>query len=751
MKYKKFITSFGLFSTIIVTVIGVGIFSYPQEISSIVGTDGWIVTIFAGLIAYLLLYIAYLAVKRNGYNKLYIILNNNFGKIFGGILALIFIAYNIISISFGMRIFTEVVKMYLLEKTPTEFIFIVTILTGMYLITGGLGSLVKFNEISFWIMFVPVIIMMIFTLNNVDFSNILPVFNNNPIKYAEAFKTCIYSFSGIEIIYLMIPFIKSRFSLIKTTSKSIVFITVFYAVIVILSLSVFSKHQTNILLWPTMTMMKSINIQGAFIERWEGVAMAMWVMFYFTTFSNLYYLSSDIVKDMFKLKSITIPSIVLGVIVYIIALYPKNIATLYDMGNKFIPPLFIFNVVILPMIILLFRKLKKKSIIKKVMPLILICVLLTGCWDKVEIENKQLVSIIGVDTGEDIDKQKYLKNVKPEDPLTSIDLKKIHLTFGSPDLSQLGPDKGAQAEDKYIDADGYSFQDAVSKARLKSSRSIRFSHTSLLVFSDGIMEHPYVLKEILDYLQREPSLNRNMYIVVVQGKAERYIKLKTNMEKNMESYIIGLINNDSSNTEIIPVSLNDFLVQMNENGNSLLPKIGMDENNKDVKVLGSLAIKNFKAKGILNPTETANIEFLKGKLKGSKRMIYLDNHPVDIDINNTNRKISVGEVKGKLQFNIHLRMEAQIKNYYLDKNLFSVNTLKFIQDNFNKSIKIECEEALKKIQQELVIDPIGLGKYLEEYHPGIWNRVKDNWDNEYKDSTINVNIDTQIRRIGVVK
>ncbi len=58
------------------------------------------------------------------------------------------------------------------------------------------------------------------------------------------------------------------------------------------------------------------------------------------------------------------------------------------------------------------------------MPLILICVLLTGCWDKVEIENKQLVSIIGVDTGEDIDKQKYLKNVKPEDPLTSIDLKK---------------------------------------------------------------------------------------------------------------------------------------------------------------------------------------------------------------------------------------------------------------------------------------------------------------------------------------
>lgn len=751
MQYKSFISSFGLFSTIVVTVVGVGVFSYPQEIVSIVGTDGWIVTIFAGILAYLLLYIAYSVIKWNEYEKFYFILKNNFGTIIGSILSFVFIAFNVVVIAVGMRIFSEVIKMYLLEKTPTEFILVVIILTGIYLLMGGLNSLIKFNEISFWIMFIPMIIIFLFTLNKADFSNILPVFNNEPYKYIEGIKSSIYSFSGIEIIYLIAPFIKGRFSALKTSGKSLLFITLFYVIAVILSLAIFSKEQTSILLWPTITMMKSISLKGAFIQRWEGAVMAMWVIFYFTTFSNIYYLSSDIVKDMFKLKNINIPCIVLGVIIYATAIHPKNIAALYDINNKVVIPLFIFNLIILPIILFLFIKFKKKPILKKILPLFLICVLLTGCWDKTEIERKQLVSTIGIDAGEDIDKQKYLKNIKPQDPLTDIDLKKIHVTFSIPDLSKLGPEKGSAAEDKYIDVDSYSMQDAVSKARRRSSRTIKFSHTQLLVFNQNIMEHPDTLKEIIDYLQREPSLNRNMYVVLSKGSSGQYMKLKTNMEKNMESYILGLIENGSENSEIIPVTLNDFLVQMSENGNSLLPIISMDKNNKDIKVDGSEAIKNFKAKGNLSSVQTANIELLSGKLKGSNKMILLDNHPIDIDINNANRKISVSEVNGKLCFNVNLNIECQIKNYYSDKKVFSLDKLEYIQNNFNKSIKNECEQAVKLVQQKMEVDPIGFREYVQKYHPIIWSKVKNDWAKQYKSSIINVTVDTQIRRIGVVK
>lgn len=355
MNCKEFVTPFGLFSTIVVTIVGVGIFSYPRELSAIVGNEGWIVSILGGFVSYILIYIAYRSLKANNYDKLYSILRRKFGRIIGSILALLFIVYNVFSAAIGMRIFIEVIKMYLLERTPTEFLIIITILVGSYLLRGEVDTLVKFNEISFWIMFIPIIFVLLFTLNRTDFTNILPVFNNEPIQYIKAISTTIFSFGGIGIIYLLLPFMKDKKAINRASAKAISFVTTFYTIIVVFTLAVFSKEQTKVLLWPTITMIKSINIPGTFIERWEGVVMALWIIFYFTTFVNTYYLSADILKDMFVLNDVKLSSILIVPFVYLIALYPENIAELYDINSKIAPLLMLYALVVLPLI-LFFRR-----------------------------------------------------------------------------------------------------------------------------------------------------------------------------------------------------------------------------------------------------------------------------------------------------------------------------------------------------------------------------------------------------------
>ncbi|CAB1254084.1 Spore germination protein A2 [Clostridiaceae bacterium BL-3] len=751
MTGRSFITGFGVFTTIIVTVIGVGIFSLPRELVSAAGTDGWAVVIMAGFITYFLIYMACKTFKSNGYNKFSTILENNFGKILGGILAVGFVLYNIFTISIGMRIFVEVIKMYLLEKTPTEFLIVVTIFSGIYLVRSKLQNLIKFNEVSFWIMFISLDMILLFTLNKTDFTNVLPMFTNTPYTYLMALKSAIYSFAGIEIIYLMGPFIKDKFNIKKTAIKSIAFITLFYAMIIVFSLAIFSKEQTKILLWPTITMINSININGAFIERWEGVVMALWVMFYFTTFSNIYYLSSDIVKDVFKLDDVKLSSALIAPVIYIIALYPQNIAQLYDMSNRFIPPLFIYSLVVLPIVILLFGKARHVGNRGKVISLLLICIILTGCWDKVEIERTDLVSIMGVDAGVDIGKRKESKNIKPTDPLTSIDLKKFHVTFGIPDLSKLEPGKGGISRDRYLDVDGYSIQDAVSNAIAKSSRSIRFSHAKVLVLGENLMKYPDAVKEAIDYLQREPSLNRNMYIVMSDGNAEKYVTFNNPIEMNVENYILGMVESDFKNSAVVPITLNDFLIQMSENGNSIVPRIVIDENGNTIKVSGTFVIKNFTQKGILNSVQTSNIELLKGILRGGKKMIYLDGHPVDIRIDNADRKMRMSQKDGKLIFNIDLDIEGQIKNYYTGNEALSVSKLDQIQQDFNEAIRKECESVVRSTQRELQVDPIGFGEYVEKYHPIIWKQIGNDWDDVYKNAVVNIDVNTKIRRIGVTR
>jgi spore germination protein len=361
MSNRKFVSKYGLFASIVVTVVGVGIFSYPSTMANEVGTDGWFVTILAGVICFLLLSLSYRVVLKNNYNTFYVMLEDNLGKILSKVFGFIFCVYFIFVSAFGMRIFTEVIKMYLLEQTPTEFILLVMIFTGLYLARGEVSALVKFNEISFFAMFIPMIFILIFATRGGTVSNVLPLLQSTPEKYLKAISTATFAFSGFEIAYLILPFMKDRDGIKKTLFRSIAFITLFYAVVVILCLMFFTQEHTRKLLWPTITLIRSIVIPGAFVERWEGLVMSLWVLFYFTTFVNMYYFSSDIIKDTFHLHDIKLSSVIIAPIIYITAMYPQNIAEVYDKSGKITPILSIFSFIILPLVLLFANRVKGRG------------------------------------------------------------------------------------------------------------------------------------------------------------------------------------------------------------------------------------------------------------------------------------------------------------------------------------------------------------------------------------------------------
>ncbi|WP_027623646.1 GerAB/ArcD/ProY family transporter [Clostridium lundense] len=353
MNNKEFISSYGLFATLVVTVIGVNVFSYPSELANLVGGDGWLVIFLSGVIVYTLIYFICKVEKKNDYSHTYEILKSRFGKVIGILVALSLIWYSIFFISMGLRVFTEEIKLYLLEKTPTEFIFVVTILAGTYLVRGEIDNLIKFNEISFWLMFIPVILVLVLSVYDADFTNILPILNSPPNNYVKGTIAGVNRFAGFQILLLIIPFLKDKKNVAKVAFKSMLFITVFYAAVFILVVSVFGKNQTKILLWPVITMIKYINIPGSFIERWEGIIMSIWVIFYFTTFTNHYYFAADLLKKVLKLKDIKLSSAIIVPFIYLIALYPNNVAEVYSLGTRYGNIFFLINLIIIPVVLLL--------------------------------------------------------------------------------------------------------------------------------------------------------------------------------------------------------------------------------------------------------------------------------------------------------------------------------------------------------------------------------------------------------------
>jgi len=390
--------------------------------------------------------------------------------------------------------------------------------------------------------------------------------------------------------------------------------------------------------------------------------------------------------------------------------------------------------------------------IKNILAIVLCSIMLTGCWDKVEIDKKSFVSTVGVDTSKDISRVDEIKKVDSNDPFPERRLKILNVTFGYPNISKLGPGKEGSAEEKTIVTEAYSVEDGISRAISKSSRNIHLGHMKLLILSNEIMMYPEIVKEVVDYFQRQPLINRMMLVVIAEGKAEDYVKFKPEMEENIETYILGLMENCTRNASIFPVTLNEMLISLSENGNAIVPRIKLDKEKNEVKLSGTAVIENYKIKGVLNQVETSDLELIRGKLKGGKKVIIKNGHPIDYMIEGVERKVRVKKINDdKLLFTIDIKLEGRMKEYAIDKNVFSKKTLAEIENNIDNSLSQECEKIAKMTQQKFGIDLFGLNEYIKKFKPKLWKEIKDDWKEIFSSSYIKININAKIRRIGITK
>ncbi|WP_392486197.1 Ger(x)C family spore germination protein [Haloimpatiens sp. FM7315] len=388
---------------------------------------------------------------------------------------------------------------------------------------------------------------------------------------------------------------------------------------------------------------------------------------------------------------------------------------------------------------------KKKYLIMSVC-VIIMELFFCGCWDKVEIDKRVFISTIGIDIGEDIEKSKTIQSSQLEFLSNKADFKKLKVSYSFPDLKKV-KDGLAETESKSVDA--YSLTDASNKFAVQSSRSLYMGHTKLLMFSSDLLKYKDTVKEIIDYIKRQPDFNRTVLVLVCEGKLEDYYKLKPKMEKNLEDYIMGIMSNSQENSAIPEVNLNEFLYTLSENGNSLVPMISINKNKNEVMLKNMAIIKDYEMVGKLGEEDVAQRQMLNGKLKSGSKVVLYESHPVDYIIDGSNRNIKFFKANGKFVFNININLEGKINACFPETKLLSEKNLDQIESKINKLVEEESKRFIEVSKEKYKSDFIGLDDHLKKYHPKVWNEVKDNSKEKLRNSVIIVNVKSDIRRVGV--
>ncbi|WP_129599197.1 Ger(x)C family spore germination protein [Anaerophilus nitritogenes] len=380
---------------------------------------------------------------------------------------------------------------------------------------------------------------------------------------------------------------------------------------------------------------------------------------------------------------------------------------------------------------------------KKILLCIMSILLMTGCWDKIEIEKRAFVAIVGIDKYEE-DKKNIIET--EEKNLDQIKNRYV-VTVSSPNTGLLAQ-KG-EGDPKYVYSTvGDNLEEVLDELETRTGRTLNFRHTQAIVLGEELAKDETLVRESLDNIERSPGVGRKIYLMVTKGKAQDVVNAKIKDELGTGLFIREIMRRKKITPKIPDADLGYVLRSLHESRAAITPRMIVSED--EIKVAGSAVFKNFKKIGWLGEQETEKMMFMLNKLNGGILNTTIDNIRIPLQVTDSKTKMKVYEKNGQIYTSFDIKVEAE-----LSQHLFEVRNqplddgyLKRVEKIASKELDIGIETLYKKIQKEFQADLVQSGEYLRKYEPNIWKRVEKDWNEIFPKTQVKVNSEIIIRRIG---
>lgn len=335
MQVSGHLTERQVASVVISSIIGVGILVLPRIAAEKANTAAPLVTLLGIAIAFIgLLLLTLLGIRFPGENIFEYgprIMGRPLAYVMNTCLTIFFILLT----SLALREFGEIITSAVLRRTPTE----ITIISMMILVVlATRQKLIKFTYFHvFYLPFIliPGISIVLLSLQNAELLNLQPVIGDIPARYGKGALTIAALFQPAFVVTLLIPAMQTPTKAIKSIIGGILISGVLYMLIVCAAVAVFGPHEINHLMWPTLELARATTVPGGTVERVDAIFIIVWVVSVFTSLAASYYVSIYGAQSMLGTQDHRFISHFLLPIVFILAMIPKSVFSLYVLVEIF--------------------------------------------------------------------------------------------------------------------------------------------------------------------------------------------------------------------------------------------------------------------------------------------------------------------------------------------------------------------------------------------------------------------------------
>ena len=323
------VTPYQLTTVIVGATIGAGMLIYPRLVIEQASTGAPIATLL-GVIPAALCWVCAIALDRKFRGRTPVeyapqLLSRPIGWLYG--LAVILLMLMLTALT--AREFGAVLKTAILPNTPIEVTISVMLLTAAYFVRYDLQVFARVFEVFFLIIIVPLAFIALLSLKNARIYYLFPPLG---LSWSGLFRGMAMASSGFVAslagIFLL-PSLSRPKQALWSSIWGLGTSTFLYTLVMAATLAVFGPEETKRLVWPTFELIKTTTVPGFILERMESAFVGIWVAAVFTTVGATYYAALLAITQLLRLGDHKVTAIPLVPILYMIAMAPADIHTLY--------------------------------------------------------------------------------------------------------------------------------------------------------------------------------------------------------------------------------------------------------------------------------------------------------------------------------------------------------------------------------------------------------------------------------------
>ncbi|MBU5255621.1 Ger(x)C family spore germination protein [Tissierella praeacuta] len=364
--------------------------------------------------------------------------------------------------------------------------------------------------------------------------------------------------------------------------------------------------------------------------------------------------------------------------------------------------------------------------------LVLMAILLTGCWNYREIDKLALVSGIAVD------KNDLNKGYEVTAEIISIPTSAKEPNFNS----------------TKIQSKGEGVFDCMRNMINVSAKQLFWSHAAILIIGEDVAKESIL--PILDWITRDSEPRLTLYILVSKADTAKDILSSKSLSTEIRSFEIeDMIISNKRLSKIPNVQVYQLLNDVSTDGiYPVLPTVELVYNgDKETMALSGGAIfNNDKLVDYMDFEDVKSYLFIRNQITGGLINTTLINNDsidnIDLEIFKNKTKINPIISNEEISMNIKIKTEVSIAESSNSINALNKMDIQKLETVAEKTLKDNILKTITRAQNDFELDIFGFGNLVKEKMPHVWKDIENNWNEIFKDLKINLDVDINVRGSG---